>query len=142
MEYIGAAYLCYLCLWFHIIFRTLIIKKKRIQQSWKCAPYVIISGKCPAVILARMGMMLRWRHFTTSLSQRFQFIYINVNETVNFREEAVRYHNQTGGKFSRFESGVAHFRWSTLLTQILNNFLPEQLIISSKQLIILSIENL
>jgi hypothetical protein len=31
---------------------------------------------------------------------------------VNFREEAARYHDQTGGKFSRFESGDAHFRRS------------------------------
>jgi hypothetical protein len=34
-------------------------------------------------------------------------------ETANLSEEAVRYHDQTGGKFSRFESGDAHFRRST-----------------------------
>jgi hypothetical protein len=29
-------------------------------------------------------------------------------DSVNLREEAVRYHDQTGGKFSRFEFGDAH----------------------------------
>jgi hypothetical protein len=42
--------------------------------------------------------MLRWRHILQRfLSQWCQLIYIFVKETLNLREEAVRYHDQTGG---------------------------------------------
>jgi hypothetical protein len=60
-----------------------------------------------AVNLARMGMIA---YLATFNSQWFQLIYIYVKEKVNLREKAVRYHDQTGGKFSRFESSDAHFR--------------------------------
>jgi hypothetical protein len=50
------------------------------------------------------------RHITT---YKFQLIYIYENETVNFREEAVCYHDQAAWKISRFESVDADFKLKT-----------------------------
>jgi hypothetical protein len=53
-------------------------------------------------------MTTNYNFLKSMVSVNIHMIY--VNETVNFREGAIRYHDQTGGKFSRFESGDAHFR--------------------------------
>jgi hypothetical protein len=50
--------------------------------------------------LQKWAWMLRWRHMITFKSRWFQLIYILVKETVNFRDEAVRYHDPTVGKYS------------------------------------------
>jgi hypothetical protein len=86
-----------------------------------CRPYVIISGECPNNnIYSGKYSKNGPECLDDDILQLYKVvsvkIYICVKETVNLKKEAVRSHDQTGGKFSRFDSSDAHFKRSTLQT--------------------------